>query len=392
MEYFVEQAATHRDAERNVRVKYGERAKIMHYKTVRMGGFLGMFAREGVEVTGYLANEPPRAGAQAKQAVIDDEKKKLLELGGRSDKSLDAVLKEIREIKEKMNGVGLQSDIPVDHPSIGRIRGILEANDFTPTYVTKIVNRLSKEFSLDELGEFDRVQDAVVGWIAESIRVVTPVRRDRPHVYILVGPTGVGKTTTIAKLAAMHGLALKSGRRPEVRILTIDNYRIGARQQIETYAEIMDIPVGFVESFDDMRKYIDMYSDVDLILVDTIGKSPRDFQKLGEMNSLLQACGGAADIHLAMSATTKTSDMYEVLRQFEPFRYSAVVITKLDETSRVGNIISVLDEKQKPVAYMTDGQSVPQGIERASVLKFLLSIEGFKVNRDRYKNDEGWRE
>jgi flagellar biosynthesis protein FlhF len=200
---------------------------------------------------------------------------------------------------------------------------------------------------------------------------------------VLVGPTGVGKTTTIAKLAAMYGIDSDGNRKRDIRVLTIDNYRIGARQQIETYGQIMDIPVSFVESSEDMRKQLALYSESDMVFIDTIGKSPRDFRRLGEMNELLAICGPRARVHLAVSATTKAADVAEIASQFEPFKYEAVVVTKLDETNRAGNIISVLSERNKPISFTTSGQRVPQDLDRASVLDLLLHLEGFGLPRER---------
>jgi flagellar biosynthesis protein FlhF len=196
-------------------------------------------------------------------------------------------------------------------------------------------------------------------------------------VFVLVGPAGVGKTTTIAKLAAMYGAVADPPF--DVRILTIDTYRIGALQQIQKYGEIMSIPVHAVESADDMRKQLDIHSDADFIFIDTIGKSPNDFGKLAEVNQMVRSTGG--EVHLAVSATTKRSDIEEIIRQFEPFNYQAVVVTKMDETSSVGGIISAIQERQKSVSFVTDGQSVPQDIERArpdSFLRRLHNLPGIR--------------
>ena len=177
---------------------------------------------------------------------------------------------------------------------------------------------------------------------------------------------------------------VSAGEGPEsVRMITIDNYRIGARQQIETYGDIMGVPVSCVETADDLRKTIAMHSDADLVLVDTVGKSPRDAVRLAEMQRVLAACGPKAETHLALSATTKASDMIQIMRQFEPFDYKAVVITKLDETNRIGNAVSALAERGKSVSYITNGQSVPQNIERARVTRLLMNLEGFRVDRPR---------
>jgi flagellar biosynthesis protein FlhF len=103
--------------------------------------------------------------------------------------------------------------------------------------------------------------------------------------------------------------------------------------------------------------------------------------KLGEMKQLLDACGSQAEVHLALSAATKSSDIMEILQQFEPFNYRSVIVTKLDETTRVGNIIGALAEKKKSISYVTNGQKVPADIYEASVIKFLKDLDGFNVNR-----------
>jgi flagellar biosynthesis protein FlhF len=162
-------------------------------------------------------------------------------------------------------------------------------------------------------------------------------------------------------------------------VLTIDSYRIGALQQIQKYGEIMNIPVHPVETAADMRKQLDIHHDADFIFVDTIGKSPNDITKLAEVNQLVRSAGG--EVHLALSATTKRSDIGEILRQFEPFNYQAVVVTKLDETGSVGGIISALKEKHKSVSFVTDGQRVPQDIERAKIESFLTRLRELPTQR-----------
>ena len=187
----------------------------------------------------------------------------------------------------------------------------------------------------------------------------------------------------------MYGVG-SSGRKPvSVRMLTADNYRIGAKTQIETYGEIMGIPVAGIETAQDLKKKIALFSEADLILLDTIGKSPKDFVKLAEMRELLETCIGSAVTHLAISATTKTSDIVEILHQFEPFKYTSVVLTKLDETMRVGNIISVLSEKNKPISYITDGQGVPQDISKATAYRLLKQLTGLTYNHEKMEQKFG---
>jgi flagellar biosynthesis protein FlhF len=378
MQYFTLQAYTLREAVEKMKRQYGDKARILTHREIHIGGFLGLFARDGIEVTGYLSNEGNGSG---KVRSMEEEKKKIIE-SAKKEQSMNAILKEIQELKSTLS-IGAEKN-QNKHPTISRIEEILFANDFTSEYVKKISQRLQSEFSLTELSDFDRIQGAVLLWIGDEIEVYSPFRLGgvKPTIYIVVGPTGVGKTTTIAKLAAIYGIGKQHASHAQVRMITIDNYRIAAKKQIETYADIMQIPVTFAETYNDLVKAIALYQDVDLILIDTIGKSPSDFEKLAEMRRILGACGNTHETHVAVSATTKASDIEEVLRQFEPFAYKSVIVTKLDETSRIGNVVSVLANKGKPVSFITDGQVVPQDIQEANALVFLNKIEGLRVGRD----------
>jgi flagellar biosynthesis protein FlhF len=368
---------------RKIKTKYGDGARVLMQRSVRIGGILGLFTREAIEMSGVVGADSSRPAVR-KSPDLEEEKKKFIS-NLKGEQTLQLVLNEVRGLKEKIDAGVSAAPRGEDHPSIARIAELLSLNDFSASFSRGIEERMKKEFSLEELDDFDAVQDRVVDWIGESIKVYKDEGfQARPRVMVLVGPTGVGKTTTIAKLAAAYGIGGAGSRPLSVRMITIDNYRIAAKQQIEIYGHIMGIPVSCVENFEDLRKTIALYSqDVDLILVDTIGKSPRDYLKLAEMKELLSACGNGADVHLAVSATTKSSDIRETLQQFEPFNYRSVLVTKLDETIRIGNVVSALVEKGKAVSYVTDGQRVPQDISRASVVRFLTNLEGFRIDRRR---------
>jgi flagellar biosynthesis protein FlhF len=250
------------------------------------------------------------------------------------------------------------------------------------------MDRVRREFSLEALEDFRTVEGKVVEWIGESIRIYREDQYQRkPRIVVLVGPTGVGKTTTIAKLAAAYMLG-EIGKRPlSVRMITIDNFRIGAEQQIERYGLIMGIPVVSAQNYRELKEVIALNSeDADLILIDTIGKSPRSSVELAEMKELLNACGTGAEFHLALSATTKSSDVTEVLKQYEPFGYRSVIVTKIDETIRLGNVISALSDSGKCISYITEGQQVPKDIQKAETMRFLVNLEGFTVDRMKFES------
>lgn len=389
MDYFVEQAATDREVQAVIRRKYGDRARILARKEIRTGGVLGLFRRSAVEVTGYCSHAPLKptnrgSDAEERSKILEHVKKRdgttkpNADEAGAPSAQMESVLSEIRALRDSIaQRVTTGSETGKEEPdALTQMRRVLEDNDFSPAYVRSMVERLRRECSLDELVDFDLISARVLTWIRDSIAIYPWEERNRkPHVFVLVGPTGVGKTTTIAKLSAMYGAVADPSY--DVRILTIDTYRIGALQQIQKYGEIMSIPVHAVESTDEMEKQLAIHRDADFIFIDTIGKSPNDYGKLAEVNQLVRSTGG--EVHLAVSATTKRSDIVEILRQFEPFNYQAVVVTKIDETACVGGIISALHEKRKSVSFLTDGQSVPQDIERArreSLLRRLRDLPG----------------
>jgi flagellar biosynthesis protein FlhF len=421
MQTFVEQGENERDCLAKIVAKYGERIVIARKRKVLIGGFLGMFRREGVELEFYIPptlaksaglyayqpNTPYQssgapyysAGSTAQAPLeFEEEKKKLLAAAGKDpaqfaaakDSSQQKILDELREIKEKIESSGAKKE---DHPSLGRAAELLRLNDFSESYINSMLEKARAELPLEILDDFDEMQNRLLEWIGETISIYKepdnsfrPSFRREARILALVGPTGVGKTTTIAKLAAIYGIGMDSpGQQPlSVRMISIDAFRIGARAQIENYGNIMGIPVSYIDNRRDLKKEIALYQeDTDLILVDTIGKSPKDSAKIGEMKEFLHVCGSRAEVHLVLSASTKTSDISEILRRFEPFDYRSVVLSKLDETNHAGNIICALAERGKPISFITDGQKVPNDIRKANVVRFLINLDGFKVDRDR---------
>jgi flagellar biosynthesis protein FlhF len=323
---------------------------------------------------------------------LEEEKRKILAAAGKNDPTLLTILKEVRALNEKVETKLESRPFPEnqDNPVLGKLEEDLALNDFSPAYIRMTIERVRREFALEDLDDYDAVQRTVAVWIGESISIYrekpdagkSPGRK-KPRIIVLVGATGVGKTTTIAKLAALYGERLDGIWQNEVRLVTLDNYRIGGKQQIEKYGEIMELPVMSVENYEGLRAAIALYrQDVDYILVDTIGKSPRNYGELGEMRAILDACGPRMEEYLCIAASTKSSDIKETLKQFAPFKYRSVILTKLDETNRIGNVVSALWEEGKSVSFITTGQIVPPDIERASVMRFLLNLEGFAIDRE----------
>ncbi len=386
--YFSERGNSHIEVIERIHSKYGDRANIQIQKTIPASGLRGLFGKVQYEYRGFLrTGEETRAvqknrDYETRAAILAAAGKAPLapierDSHDTSEEQIEVVLQELRDLKGQL-AISASTPPPEPFPVLAELSGIMEENDFDRDYIIGILNSLRQNHNAADLDGRDVIHHAAAKLIAESVSYFQQNLIDGPRIFILIGPTGVGKTTTIAKLAAVHGL---SGNRSDVRIITVDSFRIGARAQVETYGEIMGIPVKAVDDYDDLRKQIALASEADLILVDTIGKSPRDKTKIEEMRNLLSACGEKAEVHLALSATTKTADLKEIMNQFESFNYLSVILTKLDETSRVGNLVSAISSTGIPLSYFTDGQSVPVDIAVASPLRLLSRLKGLDFDQ-----------
>ena len=387
-------ADTRDDCVSQIKKLYGNQYRITNWKTVKKPGLAGLFGQNAVQATFVVDYGDPfsrystqivRKQVQAPAEDFETAKKKILqENKPASNPQFQIILDEMKSLRDDLKDVKRASQ--EEPETIIKIRDILEENEFSPRFIRGIMDKIKKEFSLEELDDFDEVQNAVVDWIGESIRISVPELKTRPHVIALVGPTGVGKTTTVAKLAATYANPASNGivQRPmNVRMITIDIFRIAARQQIETYGEIMQIPVDTVDKLGDLEEKITrMDTNTDVILIDTIGYSPKDYESIGRMKKILEMRGTGSESFLTIMASTKASDLREIMKQYEIFGYESVIITKLDETDCIGNLLSVLEEKNKSVAFITTGQKVPRDIEKATVVKLLMHLKGFKINRD----------
>ena len=183
----------------------------------------------------------------------------------------------------------------------------------------------------------------------------------KPNIWTLVGPTGVGKTTTVAKLAALCSLKLGM----KVGLVTLDTFRIAATEQIKVYGRIMDLPTCVASNSGEFSEVLAALKDQDIILVDTVGRSPRDNDNMADLEAIL-AGGPNATCHLVMACPTRDQDQQEVMRSFGRLKPKTLIYTKLDETNIYGPILNQVVRSGLPVSYVTLGQKVPDDLEEAS--------------------------
>lgn len=203
----------------------------------------------------------------------------------------------------------------------------------------------------------------------------------KKRIMMLVGPTGVGKTTTLSKLA--YKFAHGGSIRYKTGIITLDTYRLGAVEQLFQYAKIMNIPILDAIEPEDFRSALKSLSNCDVILVDTMGSSQYDREKLARLNEFLKECGNQVDVNLVVSAGSKIDDLLEIYNNFSALEIDTLIITKFDETKIFGNIFSLIYETGTPVSFFSTGQNVPDDIMEAKS-DFLVScvLDGFKGEDD----------
>ena len=217
-------------------------------------------------------------------------------------------------------------------------------------------------------------QDEAIVSISKSVRRARAGLKDsrRPiGVFMFLGPTGVGKTTTIAKLAANFHLR----ERLRVGLITVDTYRIAAVEQLRTYADIIDLPMEVVATPKEMRAAVQRLSDLDLILMDTAGRSPHDEVKIQELKSILAEANADA-IHLVLSSVSSESAMRKTAAKFAAVGITSVILTKLDEATGMAALVPLLRSCKLPLSYVTNGQNVPDDIEPADSQKLTRLVLG----------------
>ncbi len=382
-------APTMQEAIKKIKEELGEDALILSYKKVKQGSFFSFFKKEVYEVTAALDEKPLNGKPAFKKVMkkytnnntpvqkstkkeinsdnIEERIKKLEQLIYKAGKEnierlVSDIKSDIDDLKKAINYTKKSEDIDLSKIPLGMNKHFTYMCDIgiRKKYAYKIITGVHKNIDKRRLNEDEYVKEYLSVVISQFFKQSKPTKKN----IVLLGPTGVGKTTTLAKLAAIY--KLKENRK--VGIITTDTYRIGAVDQLLNYAKIMDIPAIVSITKEDFKNAIEDLKDMDTVLVDTVGRSPKDIKRLNELFSIFK---GENRLHmsLVLAVNTKEEDCIDTYNQFKTLPINDLIFTKVDETKTPGTMLNIVVKTKKPVFCVSYGQDVPTDIMKAQPLK-----------------------
>jgi len=378
MEYREIEAATVDEAKIKIKKEFGDRARIMKVVDVSKKGFFGIGKRPKVKVlisvseADLLKKFKENMGIKSIAATKDEHdpfKNAVANI------SVNHIIEKLNLIEDELKTISNKNKDDELHANLNQVKQILKENEFFDDFIDVVVESIKLNLPYSKIEERIEVHRYVYNYIKDRIKVKETFIKENfgKKVVVLIGPTGVGKTTTIAKIAAN---ALRE--KLKVELLTIDGYRIGAKYQLEKYAEYMKTPMSGVEDNLELQKILDL-SDADLVLIDTIGRSANDEMNLVKMKQLLKIVRHKVEFVLTVSASTKAKEVKNIFKSFDIFEYDSIIVTKLDESDTIGSILNVAIDKGCAIRYFTSGQRVPNDIEKATVYNTMDKIKGLDI-------------
>lgn len=343
----------------------GSEALILNTKKVKKGGFLGLFKKEKLEVIAAVETRKKSQYTHREHKDIPDIEKKVEEnsdsvpvekIPPKVEANLTSeLINELKHIKKFMVQVIEEDRLPA---SLKPINKQLTNQEIIPEIRTELFAKLMLILGQDPDFTSNQVIALVRKEIIQLINDHQTVQENKvPTIICFVGPTGVGKTTTIAKIAADY--MLKEDKK--VGLITSDTYRIAAVEQLKTYAGILNIPIEVVQSTADLKVAMSELNSCEIILMDTAGRNYQQREYVDEIEQLFSD-KHQVQINLVLSLTSKYEDMKKIIDNFKTIKIDQLLLTKKDETSSYGSILNLIYTYQIPLRYLTNGQNVPDDI------------------------------
>ncbi|WP_440895324.1 flagellar biosynthesis protein FlhF [Amphibacillus sp. Q70] len=343
-----------------VRTEFGEEAVILSSKEIYTGGFLGLFKKRNIEVVAAIEPQTTKSNPIEKKKrskPTSQFKPKMIEQ--ESDKQQQIVLEELRSLRKWMEKTSddTEQSFPVAFQSI---KELLISHEVEDKLADQVIANVLEQGNQQDL-TLEEAKQAVEKYLIELFTEFNCGAFDYQKKFIhLVGPTGVGKTTTIAKLAANS--MIKDNKK--VALITTDTYRIAAIEQLKTYSNILDIPLEIAYTMEDYQKARLKFQEYDLVFVDTAGRNFRDPKYIAELGKVVDL-EHEIETYLVLSLTTKARDLTTLFNQFKAIPLKKLIFTKSDETASYGAALNLVYRQQIGIGYLTHGQNVPDDISEA---------------------------
>ena len=389
------QGKTEEEAIELAKAEMGSNAIVMNIKTLKPGGFMSLFKKPYVEVTAALEEvseaaavikqveqirkEAERPEPAYKKSDVKAEKESQTDaLEEKLDSLQSLLLQQLHqdEAEEKKNKTGEKAE-EAESESLALTKLIyntLLENEVDEKYANKIIADIEKTIKKDT--GVDKTLSNVYQRLVLKLGQPKCIewKEKGQQIIFFIGPTGVGKTTTIAKIASKLCLEEKA----KVALLTADTYRIAATEQLRTYANILSIPFQVIYSPEDLQEAVANLDDYDVVLVDTSGHSSKNHEQMAITKKLVEGIEKGKNVcsYLVLSATTKYRDLISIVDAYEDLKGYRLIFTKVDETTCLGNILNVKLYTGAELSYITDGQNVPDDIEKLHPQRVVKQLLG----------------
>ncbi|HWO97872.1 MAG TPA: flagellar biosynthesis protein FlhF [Bacillus sp. (in: firmicutes)] len=350
------------EAMNKIRKELGHDAVILNSREVYTGGIFGLFRKKTIEVIAAIDSQPVKTKNKQSKGKGHDSPS----LVPPAQKHRQEIVQEISDLKkmiEQLTIVKQSADTKIPE-EVNRIIEKLTRQEISEEISNQILPSLLEFYYLNKESVTEKeLVNWTKKWLLEKLSKVGEFKGiDFEKKYMnVVGPTGVGKTTTLAKIAAQ--CVLKHQKR--VAFITTDTYRISAIDQLKTYANILNVPIEVCYSKEDVEKAMDALAYCDIVLIDTAGRNYRQEQYVDDLKSMF-SFNEEMQTHLVLSLTAKMKDMETVCKQFSKIPIDSFIFTKIDETSTYGAMLNAVLMYGKSVSYMTNGQNVPDDLEEVS--------------------------
>ncbi|WP_100403047.1 flagellar biosynthesis protein FlhF [Bacillus sp. FJAT-42315] len=351
------QASSMQEAMKKIRADLGKQAVILQSKTVYTGGFFGLFKKKAIEVVAGV-DPNPRPEVKEKSRIVPMIEK--TQPAVTPINNAEVLAKEVKELKKILEQYSRNNKISLEGvpEELKSPLVTLKEQEVSNDLIMELKQALLSKWK-DSKGHVDQREALIWAkeWLLNKIKPLQEKTSQKKKYINIVGPTGVGKTTTLAKMAADS--VLEKGK--EIAFISTDTYRIAAINQLKTYADLLKVPMHVVYKAEDFTEAIKQLEDHDMIYIDTAGRNYRDERYVKELKSMI-SFEEEVESYLVMALTSKENDLKEIIDKFSLIPIEKFIFTKMDETKTHGTLLNLMCHFQKGVAFITNGQNVPDDL------------------------------